>query len=280
MSRSLTVLVAVALLWGTVPVVSAATAGRTTSAEAKGSKAPPALKKFDSTLPRLPANYSGNAIETAFVAFRARPKGEFETTEEFQRRLTQGPFGVYAFVVPKRYCDVTYDADAGTLQVDVNEIHPAVGYSEGEKAAIELSRLNERQRTYTGTNAFGASVRIHEYAYDSLSITTQRDEIPVLSVEVSRAKAIQLKDAVRVLAVVEFDSNSFASEFYEQLGIATGFRHDKPTFDDPEEITINDYSVSGSLFALWLFDRGTGEVIARFDSASNRVDSAEPPARE
>lgn len=258
------------VLLATIGNVHAAPAGK----KAQAAPAKPRLVKFDVSVQSLPTNFSGSSIVAAFAEFRVAPKGEFETTDEYEARLTRVPTGTYAFVIPPRYTTSAYDADTGLLTTTPDHMIPADGYGESAFAGIELSREDESKRRYIGSNAYGASVQIEEYRYQSLSLITNLDSVPSLSVAVPRAAAPQAKQNTRVLVVVQLDEDSAMAEYHEHMGVATGFRHEKPTFDDPEEVTINDYSVRAKVWEFWLFDRPTGRVLGRFDQVGKRFDEA------
>lgn len=256
------------LVLGLLVVITLAVSFRAAPAKKK-TKAPlpkPKLQAFDASLKVLPANFSGSSIVAAFGAFRVVPKGEFETSEEYEKRLKNLPVGTYAFVVPSRYTEATYDADSAMLSLTPTAIHPGDGYSPTQHAGVELSRENERTRKYLGTNAFGASIPIEEYAYDCLSLITDLHAFPTLSANVERSAAPQTKQNARVLVIVTLDQESAMAEFHEHLGLATGYRHDSPTFDDPEELSVRDYSVRAKVQGFWIFNRSTGVVLGRFDA--------------
>jgi hypothetical protein len=162
-----------------------------TAEKTKAPASKPKLQTFDPSLTILPANYSGTSIMAAFATFRVIPKGEFETSEESEKRLKNLPVGTYA-------CGAL-SIHRGDLRCRFRErfaptaIHPGDGYSRTEYAGVELSREKKRTRRYVGANAFGASVQIEEYAYDCLSLITDLHDFRTLSVNVDRAAAPQTK---------------------------------------------------------------------------------------
>lgn len=230
------------------------------------------LRTLDAKIKKSPANFSGTSIQAAFRKFYVRPKGEFEATSQYEARIKQLPWGIYAFVVPTRFTDIAYDADGEMLSVVPMAVSPAIGFDRSSDAGIELARENERTRKYAASNALGASIVVEEYAYSSFSLITDVDSLPVLTYAIPRSRAAALKDQVRVLAVVGLDENSFIGPSHEVLKDSTGFRHTKPTFDDPTEVTISDHSLRAQVLELWLFNRSTGEVLGRFDTTGEQRD--------
>jgi hypothetical protein len=239
----------------------------------KSAEVTPTLRPFDSSLKKLPPRYAGASILAALHVFSVRPKSEFETSAEYQARFHKLPWDVYAFVVPQRFTTVEYDADTETLTVGIDAITPAIGFTEADSAGIELDRRNEHERKYLGSNAFGASIAVTEHSYDSYSLVTGQTSLPTLKLNVPRNTAPAAKQTVRVLVVTGLDSSSVIEGTYEVLKDATGFRHMKPTFDDPTEVTIYDRSLRTQVIELWMFDWATGEILGRFNPNGERIDA-------
>jgi hypothetical protein len=178
-------------------------------------------------------------------------------------------------VLPKRLVDLTYNADEGRLSVTIDGTNVGIGYDTSEEVAIELLRANEKREKYVGSNAFGASVVVSKQTYDSYSIITGLRSLPSFDVDIDRSRAATLKDRLRILAVVGLGPESVLETGWQHLGDATGFRHVKATFDDPEEASIFDYSLRGQLLELWLFDQVSGQVIRRVGADGSTQDSDE-----
>jgi len=223
--------------------------------------------EFDISSRELPKGFAGARIQAVLSKFKLPPKGEFETTAEFEARSRLLTAGLYAFVIPNRMLTLTYDADNENLFIRINDIYVAVEFTkDSTHSAIELDRANERTRKYLATNAFGASLPVTEYRYDSYSIITDVSTFPDFNLSIDRDHAQVLKPKLRVVAIVGLGPESVIEVTRSELQGATGFRHKAPTMEDPEETTIFDHSLRSQLLAFWLFDDATGRVIGRYDA--------------
>jgi hypothetical protein len=82
---------------------------------------------FDAAATSLPAKFAGSDFERVFAAFTsAGPRGEFETTAEYEARKAAAlPAGQYAFVLPM-LVPPQYDADREIFTVTAVPGFPSV----------------------------------------------------------------------------------------------------------------------------------------------------------
>jgi hypothetical protein len=119
----------------------------------------PVNQSFDASLEKLPPLFSGHDIYAVSkaVASQITAKGEYETTAQYQARLSQAKetFGqkLYAFILetssilePK----IGYDADGERILVELDR--GSVSYSSGRDINIKTDYQTERS---VGSNAFG-----------------------------------------------------------------------------------------------------------------------------
>jgi hypothetical protein len=116
---------------GTRPKMTAATGSSPSTAPA-----PYDVKAFDVTAKTLPPGYRGNSFRKMYEsAVLVPPKGEFETTAEYQQRAKRTFDGPYAFVLGERAVRPTYDADEEVMQVVIgtDDFRPGGGVRDTEK---------------------------------------------------------------------------------------------------------------------------------------------------
>ncbi len=222
-------------------------------------------------------------------------QGEFETTLEYQariRRAVDTPIanGIklgsqVAFVIPSplhnnlEYFDIflttRYNADQGTMLV---QFYPSLTYQLGEPN--DIYSLNDRPndlhsiallwggsnpsfKSWTASNAFGASVEVKDEKYDAYGLAfdlsqpleTQKlleliGEGADASFLVPADEARIIKDRLRVLVVCELKD--------DPLMAATDYH--KATITDPNETTARYKYLHVAPIGLWIFDEATGKV--------------------
>jgi hypothetical protein len=242
------------------------TAGQAVSPHKKASKV-----AERPTSPPRPVNtsltfFQPGAVESDFGAlFKAKtvtPKGEFETTEQYNRRIAEIS-GTEYYAVPIELT-AKYDADheryealaiTGSLQ---SETALATG-CHGCSPVLVLKNSGKHLGEYVGTNAFGAKsvVTKESEIEDAVVLAHSDDKAGILtftfSVPLERAKAVKMAFLV-----------VFQPQPVEGIGItATAEGVSTPTRDEPYEIRkIDKYIFAGDAF-LWGYDKTTGEVLGK-----------------
>ena len=140
-----------------------------------GLVAQPATQPVDGCkVPTFGPGFTGDniedVIERAAKSDAAKPKGEFETTEQYQRRIFSIPKDTFVFVLPPYqeseahtpalWADTTteavYDADAAKMSVRIK-----FGLSESR---LTLIHSVTSMPGYAGQNAYGASAKVEKIA--------------------------------------------------------------------------------------------------------------------
>lgn len=119
----------------------------------------------------LPANYLGVNPKLFLELFKSKvdglEKGEFETTDEFTKRLENkerllAPINtqdLYAFRMDS--IDFSYDADKKSYTAQNYSCEKTYSEDSDYRVICDVAEVYNFKDTYIGSNAFGASVTIH-----------------------------------------------------------------------------------------------------------------------
>lgn len=126
---------------------------------------------FDETAARLPVGYNGLDAKQFYKLFKSKvgklKKGEFETTEEFEKRTEDkdvllapiNTSALYAFRID--YINSKYNADSQTYETDNSG---SVRFCSDDSplgwVTCKLDSISHKERKYTGNNSFGATINI------------------------------------------------------------------------------------------------------------------------
>jgi hypothetical protein len=209
------------------------------------------------------------------------PRGEFETTEEYQKRIPKYPklTGIYYFSVPysssrKQY---TYNADTQTMMVIGDYLSLP---SEKERYFCSQGKLVDRVyrtdgycNSYTATNAYGAQVTVtvetatdYKFCYANLTC------IPPELVD----GKLTGNDSVKLIIPVHLDPKA-AEAFSKNIETIIGVRpidysrsirtqrFIKATFDSPSDFTYNSLLIEANLVKFILRNSATKEIVAQYD---------------
>ena len=112
---------------------------------------------FDLTIAKLPPNFAGNDFLALYRELAIPPKGEFETTEQYEARRQQIRPRPLAFRLP----DVrpVYDADSGEFSVGIDTESFSRGWSSTniDDSMLVIAESRTETGRYVGSNAFGVS---------------------------------------------------------------------------------------------------------------------------
>ena len=230
---------------------------------------------FDPTSVRLTAHFMGHDVVSLYKdyeAIRTAEKTEFETTDQFNKRIqlarTKVVMGsvaeatILAFVVP---VESEYDADARSLTVGVQCSNPH-GEQKKVSDSIGVSRRTTH-REYVASNAFGVKVNVQETDVESFHIAVDNpDDFPIAtakylilsSIESAPDPARKIKSTVSALAVCSIQSGEEAT--------SDDFILSKATFDDPHEYFEQMHFLKTKLLAVWFFDSTSGKIYAKVET--------------
>jgi hypothetical protein len=219
---------------------------------------------FDPSAPALPPAYYGYDPEAfvkgyeaaAIKAEESRQKGEFETTEEYQKRLkdlnSENPFtsGTYAFAIPPS--SVSYDADSQTFNLEF-KAEPASHNM--TYVYLPLKHGAKDMGSYVAQNAFGAAFTVTRSLFFSYELWLAKGQGPtdcIKSVSVELAEAKALKANILALVIVR-PLKPFASA-------SKTFTH--ATFTDPREDTFETNTLYATSTEVRFYDARDGRVLA------------------
>lgn len=220
---------------------------------------------FDPSITALPAGFKPDDFVAVFKSLIVAPKGEFETTEQYEaRKKTAG--GVYAFggLSPT----IEYDADKSLLHVSFSRNKAMDGYSLAKGAMLVLDSSTRVMREYTATNAFGASVKAKEVKEDTWGVLVDESTSPAeFYVSLPPDRARELKPNLALLTVVRFGPESMPNLLKGLTNTtATGYQHTEATFSWPTEINLDYHGVRAQVVGVWLYDKKSGEIVGRYDT--------------
>ena len=225
---------------------------------------------FDTTLEKLPRNFNGHNIEkiNSFFKQYASKKGEYETTEEYRKRIAQiNSENIYAFKMEDSWrIQQSYYADSQLLRIEINTTPVNASddfYDKRESFIVKEKRQSER--SYIGKNAFGASVGVREiYSLQySLALVNGKGEflngngfeVYQLDINISPDKAKILKEKLAFLIICKIKSQ------YENGPIVfDGGQYIKPTLSNPIELVYKIYYLNVKALEIWAYNEQTGEI--------------------
>ncbi|MFZ3121943.1 MAG: hypothetical protein WA104_01040 [Thermodesulfovibrionales bacterium] len=223
---------------------------------------------FDTSAEKLPPNFNGHNIEETYnlLKLKASKKGEYETTEEYKKRIAQiNSENIYAFKIEdSRSVQQTYYADSQLLRIEI-ETRPvdasADFYNKRESFIVKEKRLTER--SYIGTNAFGVSVRIREIQslqYGLALVNGKGEflngnghEIYQLGINISPDKAKFLKEKLAFLIICKINSQ------YGPI-VFDGLDYSEPTLSNPIKLVYKINYLNVKALEIWAYNEQTGEI--------------------
>lgn len=224
-----------------------------------------AATAFDPAATNVGPDFKGDDFIAVFRSLMVEPKGEFETTEQFEARKKAPPPAVYAFVAPKP--DARYDADAAAFTVELTRYDAKGAYGQFIDSLIAVVDKIDSSRFYDASNAFGVSVKVYQRTIGrwGIVIPDEPQRYLKLKVPVPPDRAQALKDRLSLMVVVRTNAESRPLVSSKDK-LETGSSYEKPTIKRPEEATIYEHGLEADLLGIWVFDRESGEVLAKFDA--------------
>jgi len=227
-------------------------------------------KPFDTSASKLPVRYRGHSFRKIYeTVVLVPPKGEFETTAEFEQRSRRTLDGLHALVLQDVKSTYNADEEVMAVQVETTEFHPGLGVEREAGYVVEARKVSERK--YPASNAFGASVIVTETSFETSGIIPKPGPLSggaTFQINVPRADAQRLKPDLRALAVVRIGDEQ-QPPFGK--GEANGFRFAEAKIDSPSEVNVMEFLLRAEVADLWVFNRSTGQVLAKH---SDRPDHA------
>ena len=260
---------------------------------------------FDMSTERIPVPYLGHDIEQVYNAFdrreKAEQKDEFETTNQFQKRLlgqsaktlfgSVGPDAVLAFVIIP---SSQYDADSQTLTVNIetSTVWQSVEIDKS-RLGVEIKRGETTVQKSIKQNAYGAKVEVKETYAKSFELAihnhlgfetgkvlseyekkSQREmaemlaslNLPARSPDLGGGETVFVQQINMGPTEAKAAKDKIASLILAKAtapNISYGALLRQATFEDPTEFYHQVYYVDVDLLEIWIYDKLTGEIITK-----------------
>lgn len=199
----------------------------------------------------IPAAALAAKVKRSAVA--SATKDEFETSAQFQNRLTQMverefPSSLISVAVPVPSYKISYDADRGRLAFEF--MRSDYGVSRSNLAVTEVDRSSRIDGYYEAQNSYGASVEVEKrtdsevvIAWDGLTSSVSGTKAHL---QVAADVARSLKDNAHLVIV-----GALVSPFLQQR-----YDLDLPTIDSPTRRSTTSYALTMKSKCIYL--RGAG----------------------
>jgi hypothetical protein len=266
---------------------------------------------------RIDLGYTGSPAEdviTAIERLTGSKKGEFESTTVYEARKAaalKAKFlddssveDIFAFAVPVQkignYGDglsglrYEFNADTGEVNLYVlpksSQYHPlnwidVPGYERPSKGLDQftLSTKKEAQKTYQGSNAYGATITVEQTSMSSAGIAVNR--IPFLKFErdsyygnppvanqfkLENSLAAAELPALKALMVVKLTDPYVVYQFV----------HKEPKRDSPTDISGQERYLTGDMLGIVFYSGRTGEIVARLPETFGKPKVAAPEDKQ
>jgi hypothetical protein len=266
------------------------TTPQSASTSAQSSQVRPQYLKspLDLTANNVGANFFGHDIAAIFQAVKSSPslqeKSEFESTAVFQARraafVSQPlfasllPTAHLAFIVAEGSTFAPrfrYDADSQTLSLLLTATSEQFILDKHRPTldTILVQRVVRDSGTYVGTNAFGAKVEVRKTFAEEYGIAfEQHSWIFPRSGGYERAFSYVMAmepDQARTLKV---DAGLLLICRLEEPWIRSTAHGHEATISEPYETLVGDNYLQVIPEEIWIFNKKTGDVIAKLSAAS------------
>jgi hypothetical protein len=231
-----------------------------------------ATGQFDTSVMGLPQHYRGNSFMTLYrAAVVVAPKGEFETTAEYDARLAkhvEGVEGTYAIVL-NRTDGPNYDADKETFSISVPIGAAFVGVS-GEadfrdyRECFPVDFVFVGESQHPAGNAFGASRIVKSTRSDTRAVLpVGLSDGATFEFKIPRAEAQRIKPQLKLKVLVIGSISPRQEPVIHAASERNGASYKDATFDDASESHTDYYLLRMHIEDLWLFDFETGVIFAK-----------------
>jgi hypothetical protein len=224
--------------------------------------------QIDTNLEKLPPKYFGNDPKAIFTALEERKgkaeKSEFETTEQFQKRLEkENSMPIIGKIKSDDLLSLQVNDAVFKYSADTSEMNIYLNLDYGERA-ITLSYIDINIRSYLASNSFGASTIVknsdHEkYAAVPINYTEfpYRDTIGQHYIGVKIAlnpnEAKKAKNDMRVLLIAKLTDPL----------ISENQRYHGATFSSPYNGVFSDRYIHINLSEIWIYNQKTGQIYSK-----------------
>jgi len=224
----------------------------------------------------LPAGFNGNDIEELYRRRYVKPKDSYEKSSEYEIRARRSILQPerFAFVLEQGLLGPTveYNADAEEFFVSIFTSPLIEGYGAkfDKTRSIFIVRTKQvRHREYVAHNGFGSEVHVSESKSRTYALSVARPPLTQVALRFKAvpAKARKIGASLSVLVVCRLGQVLNGDRSLEN---ANGFEKTDATFDRPFDSTDYYYVIPSFVEEVWVFDRVSGEVLARNEGLVTR----------
>lgn len=241
---------------------------------------------FDTSVSKLPVNFQGHNIIELYetLSRRLSAKGEFETSQAYDKRITQAltrpikgqltPRSTMAVVVdlslPGKITGLKYNADTQMMQAVLytGDIPLGMGgdyNSKKDQLVIYGPEEKKAKDSYVANNAYGVEREVSEIecnAYNLIMLNGRQFEFKfsefglmgetqnLFNTKMDIASAKQSKANIDLLIVFQIAS-PYVRKFTNYF---------TPTIDVPVDKTTNSHYIYVNVSEMWLFNTKTGKI--------------------
>lgn len=226
--------------------------------------------EFDMDQLLLKAGFKGNNFISLYRSLCIPPKGEFETTDQYETRKRTVRRRIHAFVLPKPSVKYKPDDQEFIVSFNMASAHTGKGH-EYDSSMLLLKESGRETGKYVGKNAFGVArvvTRRVEHKWGIFLRGTSPRQID-LRVPVSIEDARRLGNTLAVLAIVRTGSESIPDRIdpksHPDGTDATGYDVSGATIDVPIDLKIYYHTIQAEIPCLWVYDNRSGRVLSKFN---------------
>ena len=233
------------------------------------------MESFNLSTDNLPKNYQGNNTVKIYqkIKNKTKEKDEFEATEKYKERIITAisieENSCYTFTGDILY-DCKYDADTQTLTIPLWPSRKSEDIIKGgnnlKLPFLKTNLENFQSSTYTGTNAFGATIKISKKRGDFYGIAVLNNEDLVMgdslliihNIPPNKDRVETLKKCINRLVIWKPKRPEGSDKLIEKDSI---YEYKRPTFDSPYDETFGGYWIFGEILEIWIYDKDSGKIL-------------------
>jgi hypothetical protein len=213
--------------------------------------------------------FKGNNIEEVIkhvtASSGASPKSEFETTQQYEKRIAATERFIFVGPNPPadpnepfytEVADFKYDADSQTMSVSVDGL---TEYDQDVKwfLAFTLVARVKILPSYMGENTFGVHKAIRKQTVEMFGIGVEGEYRDLLRQKYGASCSIAPDEARTVKPFLKVGFVVLCKPVIHRT-----HDHHTPTLSNPFDNTLNGVFVSSTIQAILIFDSRTGKVLA------------------
>jgi hypothetical protein len=238
-------------------------------------------RPFDETASSISPGHKGDDFVRLYKTLSITPKGEFETTEAYERRKRALPSGIYAFVLPSAAARYQADEHEFVFRIEKTS-YRSLDFWKPRSSMFVLNEKREVMGSYIGSNAFGVKKLIKRVNIRMWGVVHQedwsRDTEIKLSIDPTQAR--EMKSRLKVIGLFWIDDKSvpdrLTSKHFPGAENATAWDYSGATIDAPTDLTTYYYGIQGQPLCFIIYDQKSGRILGKNGPQSGSV-CDEPP---